>query len=73
MIDYTSHPCSIHPRTDTGIVMNRDQIAGNWKQIKDVVRKKWSKLTDDDLDVLAGNHRPLTFNEVNNGNKQLGS
>ena len=34
--------------------MNWDQIAGNWKQIKGVVREKWGKLTDDDIDVIAG-------------------
>ena len=34
--------------------MNWDQIAGNWKQIKGVVREKWGKLTDDDMDVIAG-------------------
>ena len=34
--------------------MNWDQIAGNWQQVKGVVRKKWGKLTDDDVDVIAG-------------------
>jgi uncharacterized protein YjbJ (UPF0337 family) len=34
--------------------MNWDQIAGNWKQVKGAVRKKWGKLTDDDVDVIAG-------------------
>jgi len=34
--------------------MNWDQIAGNWKQVKGVVRQKWGKLTDDDVDVIAG-------------------
>ena len=34
--------------------MNWDQIAGNWKQIKGVVREKWGKLTEDDVDVIAG-------------------
>ena len=34
--------------------MNRDQIAGNWKQVKGVVREKWGKLTEDDVDVIAG-------------------
>ena len=34
--------------------MNRDQIAGNWKQIKGKVKEQWGKLTDDDLDILAG-------------------
>jgi uncharacterized protein YjbJ (UPF0337 family) len=34
--------------------MNWDQIAGNWKQIKGVVRERWGKLTEDDVDVIAG-------------------
>jgi uncharacterized protein YjbJ (UPF0337 family) len=34
--------------------MNWDQIAGNWKQVKGVVREKWGKLTDDDVDIIAG-------------------
>jgi len=34
--------------------MNWDQIAGNWKQVKGVVRERWGKLTDDDVDIIAG-------------------
>ena len=34
--------------------MNWDQIAGDWKQVKGAVRKKWGKLTEDDVDVIAG-------------------
>jgi uncharacterized protein YjbJ (UPF0337 family) len=34
--------------------MNWDQIKGNWKQVKGVVRQRWGKLTDDDVDVIAG-------------------
>jgi len=34
--------------------MNWDQIAGNWKQVKGVARERWGKLTDDDVDVIAG-------------------
>jgi uncharacterized protein YjbJ (UPF0337 family) len=34
--------------------MNWDQIAGNWKQVKGAVREKWGKLTDDDVDIIAG-------------------
>jgi len=34
--------------------MNWDQVAGNWKQVKGVVREKWGKLTDDDVDIIAG-------------------
>ena len=35
--------------------MNWDVIEGKWKQVKGDVRAKWGKLTDDDLDVIAGN------------------
>ena len=34
--------------------MNWDQVEGNWKQLKGKFREKWGKLTDDDLDVVAG-------------------
>jgi uncharacterized protein YjbJ (UPF0337 family) len=40
-------------------VMNWDQVAGNWKQFKGTVREKWGKLTDDDLDVVAGKRDQL--------------
>ena len=39
--------------------MNWDQVAGNWKQFKGHVREKWGKLTDDDLDVVAGKRDQL--------------
>jgi uncharacterized protein YjbJ (UPF0337 family) len=35
--------------------MNWDQLEGGWKQFRGSVREKWGKLTDDDLDVIAGN------------------
>ena len=34
--------------------MNWDQVAGNWKQFKGSVKEKWGKLTDDDLNIIAG-------------------
>jgi len=34
--------------------MNWDQITGKWKQMKGLVKTRWGKLTDDDLDVIAG-------------------
>ncbi len=34
--------------------MNEDTISGNWKQFKGKVKEAWGKLTDDDLDVIAG-------------------
>lgn len=39
--------------------MNWNQIEGNWKQIKGKVLEKWGKLTDDDLDVVAGRREQL--------------
>jgi uncharacterized protein YjbJ (UPF0337 family) len=35
--------------------MNWDQVQGNWTQLKGAVREKWGDLTDDDVDVIAGN------------------
>jgi len=34
--------------------MNWDRIEGNWKQFKGNVKEQWGKLTDDQLDVIAG-------------------
>ncbi len=34
--------------------MNWDRIEGNWKQIKGQALAQWGKLTDDDLDLVAG-------------------
>ena len=46
--------CPTSPLERKEQVMNWDQIAGNWKQVKGVVREKWGKLTEDDVDVIAG-------------------
>ena len=34
--------------------MNWDQIEGKWKQFTGSARERWGKLTDDDLEMLAG-------------------
>lgn len=34
--------------------MNWDQVEGKWKQLRGGVKEKWGKLTDDDLDRIAG-------------------
>ena len=34
--------------------MNWDQLEGKWKQMKGSIRQQWGKLTDDDLEVIAG-------------------
>lgn len=39
--------------------MNWDQIEGNWKQFKGNVKQQWGKLTDDQLDVVAGKRAAL--------------
>jgi uncharacterized protein YjbJ (UPF0337 family) len=39
--------------------MNWDQIAGKWAQIKGEVRRMWGKLTDDDLEFIAGSKDKL--------------
>ena len=40
-------------------VMNWDVIKGDWKQFKGHVKKKWDKLTDDNLDAIAGKRDQL--------------
>ncbi len=39
--------------------MNSDRIRGQWKQIKGKVKERWGRLTDDDLDVIAGRRDQL--------------
>jgi uncharacterized protein YjbJ (UPF0337 family) len=39
--------------------MNESTIKGNWKEMKGKVREQWGKLTDDDLDVIAGKRDQL--------------
>ena len=39
--------------------MNWNPIEGNWEQFKGKVQSQWSKLTNDDLDVIKGNRKQL--------------
>lgn len=39
--------------------MNKDQIAGNWKQLTGMVKEQWGKLTDDDLTRVEGRRDQL--------------
>ena len=39
--------------------MNWDIVAGNWKQFKGNVKTQWGKLTDDNLDMIAGKREVL--------------
>jgi len=34
--------------------MNWDRIEGNWLQFKGSIKEQWGRLTDDQLDVVAG-------------------
>ena len=40
-------------------VMNWDHIEGNWTEFRGKVRERWGKLTNDDLDVIAGRREQL--------------
>jgi len=40
-------------------LMNWDQVQGKWKQVKGTAKTRWGKLTDDDLDVVAGQRDQL--------------
>ena len=39
--------------------MNWDTVKGDWKQFKGKVKETWGKLTDDELDVIAGKRDQL--------------
>jgi uncharacterized protein YjbJ (UPF0337 family) len=39
--------------------MNWDQVQGKWTQMKGSVKQEWGKLTDNDLDVIAGSKDKL--------------
>ena len=39
--------------------MNWDTIEGNWKQFKGNVKAQWGKLTDDQIDIIAGKREHL--------------
>jgi len=39
--------------------MNQDRIQGRWKLLTGKLKEQWGKLTDDDLDVIAGRRDQL--------------
>ena len=39
--------------------MNWETIQGNWKQVTGKAKEQWGKLTDDDMDVIAGRREQL--------------
>ena len=40
-------------------MMNKDEISGNWKQLKGKAKEQGGKLTDDDMTVLEGKRDQL--------------
>lgn len=39
--------------------MNKDQLQGDWLNLKGKIKEKWGKLTDDDLKVIEGKRDQL--------------
>jgi len=39
--------------------MNWDQVEGKWTQMKGSIKQEWGKLTNDDLDYIAGSRDKL--------------
>jgi uncharacterized protein YjbJ (UPF0337 family) len=46
--------------------MDWNRVEGNWMQVKGKIKEQWGKLTDDDLDVIAGNRDQLE-GKIRNG------
>jgi len=40
--------------------MNWEEIQANWKKFRGEVKERWGRLTDDDLDVIAGRREQLS-------------
>lgn len=34
--------------------MNKDILAGNWKQVRGQIKNEWGEFTDDELDQISG-------------------
>jgi uncharacterized protein YjbJ (UPF0337 family) len=51
MFPRRSHDQHFYPPGDA---MNWDRIEGSWRQLKGRVREQWGKLTDDEVDNIAG-------------------
>jgi uncharacterized protein YjbJ (UPF0337 family) len=45
--------------------MDWDQIQQNWNQAKKTIKRKWEKLTDEDLDAIRG-ERDRLENSIHN-------
>lgn len=40
-----------------GLIMNNNQIEGNWEQLKGQLKQWWGKLTDDDIAYINGSRQ----------------
>jgi uncharacterized protein YjbJ (UPF0337 family) len=47
------------PQQSEETKMDWNRVEGNWKQFKGKVKEQWGKLTDDDLDRIAGKRDQL--------------
>jgi uncharacterized protein YjbJ (UPF0337 family) len=56
-----SHPRNVFNSDgyEGDFAMDWNRVEGNWKQMKGQVKEKWGRLTDDDLDVIAGKRDQL--------------
>ena len=39
--------------------MNKDILKGQWRELKGQVKRKWGKLTDDNVDRIDGSYEEL--------------
>ena len=42
------------------VTFNRDVLAGQWEQVRGKAKQTWGKLTDNDLDRIAGRFEELS-------------
>ena len=57
-----SYVATIRPTDSLNTKETGDELGpcgGNWKTFKGQVQQQWGKLTDDDLDVIAGRREEL--------------
>lgn len=52
-------PAPVFSGVGAETVMNAQTIEGNWTQFKGKIREQWGKLTDDDVDIIAGKREQL--------------
>jgi uncharacterized protein YjbJ (UPF0337 family) len=43
------------------MVANNDKLQGRWHELKGHLRRRWGKLTEDDISKLSGKQEDLAF------------